>query len=168
MGVESVAIYWHPDVLKHNPGKGCYEYVPSPLMSVDEPHPETAERLINMKSILEKGGIADRLVWCDGRHASREEIERFHTAAYVDSIIEAEKNGPTRIDGGGTVVDTGSVDAAFAAAGSGLAALLRCEPRSWSTSLVEGVLLPALLHAVSLVDKLGVLPANRLQQQRGG
>ncbi len=123
MSAESLAIYWHPDVLKHNPGKGCYEYGPSPLMSIDEPHPETPERLINMKSILEKGAIADRLTWCEGRHASREEIERFHTAAYVDSIFEAEKSGPTRIDGGGTVVDTGSVDAAFAAAGSGLAAL---------------------------------------------
>ena len=77
MSVDSVAIYWHPDVLKHNPGKGCYEYGPSPLMSVDEPHPETPERLINMKSILEKGAIADRLVWCEGRHARRDEIERW-------------------------------------------------------------------------------------------
>lgn len=123
MGDESLAIFWHSDVLKHNPGVGCYEYEPSPLMSVDEPHPETAERLINMKSILEKGEISDRLVWLPGRHARREEVERFHTAAYVDSVIEAEKNGPTRIDGGGTVVAAGTVDAAMAAAGSALEAL---------------------------------------------
>ena len=62
MSDESVAIYWHPDVLRPTPGEGCYEYGPSPLMSVDEPHPETPERLINMKSILEKGAIAERLV----------------------------------------------------------------------------------------------------------
>jgi acetoin utilization deacetylase AcuC-like enzyme len=110
-------------MLKHDPGRGCYEYEPSPLMTVDEPHPETPDRLLNIKSILEKGPIGDRLTWLAGRHARREEIERFHTAAYVDSIFEAEKAGPTRIDGAGTVVAAGSTEAAMAAAGSGLEAL---------------------------------------------
>ena len=59
MSVESVAIYWHPDVLKHNPGKGCYEYGPSPLMSIDEPHPETPERLINMEDSVASCEIMD-------------------------------------------------------------------------------------------------------------
>ena len=84
---ESVAVCWHPDVLKHDPGRGCYEYEASPLMSVDEPHPETPERLLNIKSILEKGAVGDRLTWLAGRHARREEIERFHSAAYVDSVF---------------------------------------------------------------------------------
>jgi acetoin utilization deacetylase AcuC-like enzyme len=92
-------------------------------MAVDEPHPECPERLLNIKSILEKGELSDRLIWPGGRHACREEIERFHSAAYVDSVFEAEANGPTRIDGGGTVVAPGSVDAALAAAGCGLEAL---------------------------------------------
>lgn len=120
---EQLAVFWHPDVLKHDPGKGCYEYAPSPLMAIDEPHPEGPERLLNIKSILEKGELSDRLTWPGGRRAQREEIERFHTAAHVDAVFEAEKNGPTRIDGGGTVVASGSVDAALAAAGSGLEAL---------------------------------------------
>ncbi len=120
---ESVGVFWHPDVLKHDPGRGCYEYAPSPLMAVDEPHPETPERVLNIKSALERGAIADRLTWVTGRHAEREEIERFHTAKYVDEVFEAEKNGPTRIDDGGTVVASGTVAACLAAAGSGLEAL---------------------------------------------
>jgi acetoin utilization deacetylase AcuC-like enzyme len=120
---EKLAVLWHPDVLLHDPGRGCYEYEPSSLMAIDEPHPECPERLVNMKSILERGELSDRLTWPGGRRATRDEIELFHTPAYLDAVIEAERSGPTRIDGSGTVVAPGSVDAALAAAGSGLEAL---------------------------------------------
>ena len=123
MSKTSLAVFWHPDVLKHDPGRGCYEFESSPLMEVDEPHPETPERIINIKSILEKGDIRNRIDWRDGRHATREEIERFHTPGYVDEVIESEKNAPFRIDGSGTVVNTGTVDAVFAAAGTAIEAV---------------------------------------------
>ena len=123
MSKTSLAVFWHPDVLKHDPGRGCYEFESSPLMAVDEPHPETAERIVNIKSILEKGDIRDQVDWRDGRHATREEVERFHTAEYVDEVIEAEQHAPVRIDGSGTVVNTGTVDAVFAAAGTTVAAV---------------------------------------------
>lgn len=123
MSKTSLAVFWHPDVLKHDPGRGCYEFESSPLMEVDEPHPETPERIINIKSILEKGDIRNRIDWRDGRHAMREEIERFHTPDYVDEVIESEKNAPFRIDGSGTVVNTGTVDAVFAAAGTAIEAV---------------------------------------------
>ena len=103
MSASKLAVYWHPDVLKHDPGRGCYEYEASPLMEVAEPHPETPERIINIRSILQRGDISGQVDWRDGRHAERHEIERFHTAAYVDEVIEAEKHPPTRIDGSGTV-----------------------------------------------------------------
>ncbi len=123
MSTSSLAVFWHEDVLKHDPGRGCYEFEPSPLMEVDEPHPETPERVINIRSALQRGEISDRIDWRQGRHATREEIERFHTPGYVDEILDAEKNAPVRIDGSGTVVDVGTVDATFAAAGSALEAL---------------------------------------------
>ena len=47
-----LAVFWHADVLKHDPGRGCYEYEASPLMEIDEPHPETPERVVNIRSIL--------------------------------------------------------------------------------------------------------------------
>ena len=123
MSKSDISVFWHPDVLKHDAGRGCYEYESSPLMEVDEPHPETPERVVNIRSILRKGDIADRLEWHDGRHATREEVGRFHTTEYIDEVIEAEAKAPVRIDGSGTVVNPGTVDAIFAASGTTIEAL---------------------------------------------
>jgi len=123
MSDNKLAVYWHPDVLKHDPGRGCYEYEASPLMEVAELHPETPDRIINIRSILKRGDIRKSIDWRDGRYAERSEVERFHTAAYIDEVLEAEKRPPTRIDGSGTVINAGSVDAAFAAAGTTIAAV---------------------------------------------
>ena len=123
MADSELAVFWHHDALKHDPGRGCFENEASPLMEVDEPHPETAARIVNIQSILQRGDIADRIAWHDGRHATRDEIERFHTAEYVDEVIEAETRAPVRIDGSGTVVNIGTVDAGFAAAGTTVQAL---------------------------------------------
>jgi acetoin utilization deacetylase AcuC-like enzyme len=92
-------------------------------MELDEPHPETPDRIINIRSILKRGDISKLVDWRDGRHASHEEIARFHTEQYIEEIINAERSPPTRIDGSGTVVNTGSVDAAFAAAGTTIESL---------------------------------------------
>jgi len=121
--MNKLAIFWHPDVLKHDPGRGCYEYESSPLMEIDEPHPDTADRIINIHSILQRGDISRHLDWRPGRHAVREEIERFHTPGYVDEVLRAGEAPPVRIDGSGTVVSAGSVEAAFAAAGTTIEAL---------------------------------------------
>ncbi|MBT8079353.1 MAG: class II histone deacetylase [Gammaproteobacteria bacterium] len=123
MSKHKLAVFWHPDVLLHDPGRGCYEFESSPLMEIDEPHPETADRIVNIRSALRRGDIRKLIDWHDGRHAGRDEIERFHTEEYVDSVIAAEDTPPVRIDGSGTVVNVGSVDAAFAAAGTTLDAL---------------------------------------------
>ncbi|MDH3440342.1 MAG: hypothetical protein OEM63_06305 [Gammaproteobacteria bacterium] len=118
-----LVVYWHPDVLKHDPGRGCYEYESSPLMEVDEPHPETPERIINIRSILQRGEISPLIDWRDGRHAEKDEIARFHDMAYINEVVNAEQSAPVRIDGSGTVVATGTVDAVFAAAGTTIEAL---------------------------------------------
>lgn len=123
MSKSALTVFWHPDVLKHDPGRGCYEYEASPLMQIDEPHPETPDRIVNIRSILQRGDLRDRIDWRDGRHATHDEIARFHTEQYIGEVMQAEKSAPVRIDGSGTVVNTGSVDAAFAAAGTTLEAL---------------------------------------------
>ena len=123
MSKSALAVFWHPDVLKHDPGRGCYEYEASPLMEIDEPHPETPDRIVNIRSILKRGDLKSHIDWRDGRHASRDEIAGFHSEKYIEEIIEAEGSPPVRIDGSGTVVNTGSLDAAFAAAGTTIAAL---------------------------------------------
>ena len=139
MSTKNLAVFWHPDVFKHDPGCGCYEFEASPLMELDEPHPDTPDRVINIKSILERGGLSDQIDWRDGRHATREEIERFHTSEFVDEVIAAEKSAPVRIDGSGTVINTGTVDAIFASAGTTIAALdaVLAEPGQAAYSMVR-------------------------------
>jgi acetoin utilization deacetylase AcuC-like enzyme len=87
---------------------------------VDEPHPDTPERIANIRSILRRGPIADLLHWREGRPAPRAEIERFHAPAYVDAVLRAGAAPPVRIDGSGTVVGPGTLPALFAAAGCAL------------------------------------------------
>jgi len=121
-------IFWNPDCLAYDTGRGCYEYEASPLMEVAENHPENPERLINVKSILERGPVRDSIKWHQGRLASREEIELFMDSKYLDEVsaaeTEFEKTGEVvRIDGSGTVVSKGTVQAVRAAAGCGLDAL---------------------------------------------
>jgi acetoin utilization deacetylase AcuC-like enzyme len=94
-------------------------------MAVDEPHPEGPERLRNVKSILEKGPIHEHFAWQRGRRAQRPEIERFHAPAFVDAVVDAEARAPQRIDGSGTVVNRGTMDALLAGAGCTLDALER-------------------------------------------
>ena len=61
MSKSALTVCWHPDVLMHDPGRGCYEYESSSLMEIDEPHPESADRIVNIHSILERGDIEEAL-----------------------------------------------------------------------------------------------------------
>ena len=92
-------------------------------MEINEPHPEGPERLLNVKSILEKGPIRERFNWQVGRHATLDEIAYFHTPQYIDFVLTAEQDTPSRIDGSGTVVNPGTIDAIMAAAGSSIEAV---------------------------------------------
>lgn len=149
MSNQKLAVFWHPDVLRHDPGRGCYEYEASPLMEIDEPHPDTADRIMNIRSILQRGAIKDQIEWRDGRHATRKEIERFHTPGYIDEVLNAEQSAPVRIDGSGTVVNVGTVDAIKSAAGTTIAA-------------VEAVLAEDRLTAYALVRPPGHHAARNL------
>ena len=128
MSNDTIDVYWHPDCFKHDTGRGCYEYESSPLMDISESHPENAERLINVKSILEKGPLAPQLNWQIGRHANKDELASFCDKDYLDRIYatqaEVDKSGQMiRVDGAGTVINQGTLDAIRASAGCGLDAL---------------------------------------------
>jgi acetoin utilization deacetylase AcuC-like enzyme len=124
MTEESLRVFWHDDCLLHDGGHGVLEGTPSPYLAMLEPHVETAMRVINIKSILEKGPLQDRLDLRTGRHATDDEILTFHTSAYLDEIKAADADpNPVKIDGGGTVVADGSFAAAMAAAGTTIDAM---------------------------------------------
>ncbi|MEM8936899.1 MAG: class II histone deacetylase [Pseudomonadota bacterium] len=125
---ELVHIYWHPDCFKHETGEGCYDLEASPLIQIPERHPENADRLRNIKSILERGPIQSRLNWYIGSRATYEGLSEFADPSYLEHIYRIAKQvemtkKAARIDGQTTVVSPGTLDAMHAAAGCGLNAL---------------------------------------------
>src|SRR5436305_9593396 len=89
----SLDVFWHPDVLLHDTGSGVFETGPSPLQAVPERHPENAGRVENMKAILERGPLAERIRWREGRHASAEELALAHDPAYIQEIRRLSAEG---------------------------------------------------------------------------
>ena len=107
-------------MLEHDTGSGVFESGPSALLDVPELHPENAERVRNMRSVLERGPIGEHLRWHDGRLAEVEELYAVHPPAYVDEIRSACERGrrfsPT------TLVSDRSWAPILASAGTALAA----------------------------------------------
>jgi acetoin utilization deacetylase AcuC-like enzyme len=116
-----IDVFWHDDALLHDTGSGVFEHGPSPLMAEPELHPENVVRVRNMKSILERGPLAEHVRWHTGRHASIDELLLLHDPDYVESIRQfCEQGGGVLL--WSTTVSEGSWPAALAAAGTAIAA----------------------------------------------
>lgn len=117
----SMDVFWHDDVLRHDTGYGVFEAPPSMLLEVQTEHPESNPRLINMRAILRKGPVAEHLRWHTGRHATRDELLRFHTEAYLRTIQAADPEG--RRFSSTTLIKPGGLSGLLAAAGTSIAAV---------------------------------------------
>jgi acetoin utilization deacetylase AcuC-like enzyme len=94
-----IDVFWDDRVLAHDTGAGLFEAPASPLLEVQERHPENAERVRNMKSVLERGPIAHSLRWHHGRLADTAELATVHDPAYVESIRAACEAGGGPVTG---------------------------------------------------------------------
>ena len=103
-------VFWHAAALEHDTGSGLWEAAPSDLLAVPELHPENADRIANMRSVLERGPIAPGFDWRDGRLAKPDELESVHDPDYVESIREACEAGGERL-GSTTVLSAALVGA---------------------------------------------------------
>ena len=121
MSAALVDVFWHPAVLDHDTGYGVFEGGPSDLLAVPELHPESAERVRNMHSVLERGPINAHLRWHDGRLATEDELAAVHTPAYIASIREACEQGGRRLTAT-TVLSAQSWQPVLAAAGTAIEA----------------------------------------------
>ncbi len=92
----SLTVFWHPDVLLHDTGEGVFEAPASSLISVAERHPESAPRILNMKSILERGPLASAVEWAPVPLHGEDELELVHTAAYLDELRQTAAAGGRR------------------------------------------------------------------------
>jgi len=114
-------VFWHDDVLRHDTGYGVFEAPPSVLLETQTQHPESSPRLINMRAILRNGPVAGQLNWHTGRHATRDELLRFHTNDYLSTIEAADHQG--RRFSSTTLINAGGMAGLLAAAGTSVAAL---------------------------------------------
>jgi acetoin utilization deacetylase AcuC-like enzyme len=118
--VSDLRVFWHDDCLRHDTGAGLLSAGPSALLARPEPHPESATRLENMRSALERGPLAPRLDWHDGRHAQEGELHAVHPPAYVEAMRAACRAGTP--PAANSPVGPETWPAALAAAGTALAA----------------------------------------------
>jgi acetoin utilization protein AcuC len=103
------------------------------------------------------GGVVRRA----SRGASREEIERFHTAAHVDRVRDAERSGLEFLDQGDTPVFPGVFEAGSAVVGAALDGLARIMDGEFERSLqpVGGLHHAGRAHAAGfcVFNDLGVV-----------
>jgi acetoin utilization protein AcuC len=86
-------------------------------------HPFGPDRHDAFMTRLEQSPVAPRLVRRAARAATREELEYFHTPAYVDRVIELSRRGSGLLDAGDTPAFPGVYEAAANVVGGTLQAL---------------------------------------------
>ncbi|MFB9907151.1 histone deacetylase [Allokutzneria oryzae] len=117
-------VFWHEDCFAHDAGHGLWE-LPGDWswLDVAEQHPENADRLRTMLTVLRRGPIAPKLTWHEGRAATEDELATVHERGYLEAL-RAACAGPGRVAlEENTVVGPGSWPAILAAAGTTLAAM---------------------------------------------
>lgn len=116
-----IDVFWDARVLDHDTGAGFWEAAASDLLAEPERHPENAVRVRNMRSVLERGPVAESVRWRAGRLATEDELTTVHDPAYVAAMRELCAGGGGRPTST-TVVAAGSWEPLLAAAGTSLAA----------------------------------------------
>ena len=79
------AIVFHERYLWHQPGPHA-SVIPAGGFVEPGLHAESPERVRRIYSLVEVSGLGEKLARVPAREATRKELLRFHTAAYVDSV----------------------------------------------------------------------------------
>jgi acetoin utilization deacetylase AcuC-like enzyme len=105
----TTSVVWHPACRLHDPGPG---------------HPERPARIDTVLEALRRPDLTSAVAWCEAQPATREQLERVHPPAYLDSLERLARAGGGALDAD-TVMSGRSWDAALAAAGAAVAAVER-------------------------------------------
>ena len=108
MSEKRIGFLYDPAVLDHKPPPG---------------HPERPERVRETLALLEREGMLARMERPPHAPATRAQIERVHTPAYLDTVERVVAGGGGYLDAGDTVASAGSWRAATAAAGASIGAV---------------------------------------------
>ncbi|PKI73367.1 hypothetical protein CRG98_006305 [Punica granatum] len=110
-------------MLKHDTGTGAFDTGIDPgFLDVLEKHPENADRVRNMLSILRRAPISAYVSFHSGRPALISELLTFHSQEYINELVEADRKGG-KVVCPGTFLNPGSWEAALLAAGTALSAM---------------------------------------------
>src|SRR3989442_8909177 len=99
-----VGVVFHPACQRHDPGLG---------------HPERPDRIVALLAALRAPEMASAVEWCEARPATREALERVHSARYLDGLERLARQGRRALDAD-TVLGAESWDAAGPPAGQAL------------------------------------------------
>ena len=115
-GEPKLTVYWNEDCFGYRPPDGAF-YAPShELLAVDEPHPDSPNRIRNIKHAIEEG-LGDRATSTEATPATADDLTRVHDGSYVEEVRAfAEADGGRLIPS--TWMDEATFDAALAAVGS--------------------------------------------------
>ncbi|OWM69039.1 hypothetical protein CDL15_Pgr025226 [Punica granatum] len=118
-----IDVFWHEGMLKHDTGTGAFDTGIDPgFLDVLEKHPENADRVRNMLSILRRAPISAYVSFHSGRPALISELLTFHSQEYINELVEADRKGG-KVVCPGTFLNPGSWEAALLAAGTALSAM---------------------------------------------
>ncbi|XP_072966187.1 histone deacetylase 8 [Typha angustifolia] len=118
-----IDVFWHQGVLDHDAGVGVFDSGLDPgFLEVLDNHPENADRIRNIASILRKGPISPFVSWHSGRPANVAELLSFHTREYIEELVQANAGGSKQLCAG-TFLNPGSWGAALLSAGTTLSAM---------------------------------------------
>ena len=105
----SVPVVFHPATRLHDPGPG---------------HPERPERIETVLAALRAPDLTATVEWVEGRPAARDQLERVHSPAYLDTLERLAHGGGGVLDAD-TVMSRDSWNAAMSAAGVAIGAVER-------------------------------------------
>lgn len=88
-------------------------------------HPFGPDRMDAFWSLARELGLSERVRVCPPRSATRAQIERFHSAAYIDRVEQLSQSGEGFLDAGDTPAFAGMYEAAATVVGSVLDAVAR-------------------------------------------
>ncbi len=87
---DSIDIFFNDQMLQHDTGRGMFESQQSPYLAVAELHPENADRLRNMVSVLREGPLRHSLKWFDAEPASLQQMGLFHDPDYLEGLVNLD------------------------------------------------------------------------------
>lgn len=127
----TLTVFWHESFIAHEQPAGEFEAEWTGRLAYREPHPDRPERIKNIYRIVQ-GEISDHVEWANASPATREQLERTHTAQHIDDLREFCRSG-----GGRITAETGANEHTYSAARHAAGGACRAADHALETSPTE-------------------------------